>query len=88
MKVKPEMSDYQKKTMIKFMQVQKVKLRSRKKNSKTWIKEIDETKEPCLNAPHEIAKRNQDRNHCSKNKYIIVQPTEREFDFMRYYGIV
>jgi hypothetical protein len=39
--------------------------------------------------PLRIKQRKRERNAIStKNKYIIVQPTERDFDFMRYYGIV
>jgi hypothetical protein len=91
MKVKPGMSDYQKKTMIKFMQVQEGETQEqwKKRTARRRIKEIDEIKELALMHPLRIKQRNRDRNAiASKNKYIIVQPTEREFDFMRYYGIV
>lgn len=91
MKVKPGMSDYQKKTMIKFMQVQEGETQEqwRKRTATRRIKEIDEIKELSIMHPLRIKQRKRDRDAItSKNKYIIVQPTEREFDFMRYYGIV
>jgi hypothetical protein len=57
----------------------------KKRTARRRVKEIDEIKE--LAIMHYIKQRKRDRI-VSKNKYIIVQPTEREFDFMRYYGIV
>jgi len=39
--------------------------------------------------PLQVSLRSRERNSVeSKNKYIFVQPVVREFDFMRYYGIV
>jgi hypothetical protein len=74
----------------------KVHASSRWRNSEEWkkrtarrrVKEIDEIKELAIMHPLRIKQRKRDRSAIvSKNKYIIVQPTEREFDFMRY-GIV
>jgi hypothetical protein len=86
--VKPGMSDYQKKTMVKFCRCEKAKLRAVEKRTVTRrVKEIDEIKELAIMHPLRIKQRKRERN-ALKNKYIIVQPTERDFDFMRYYGIV
>jgi hypothetical protein len=91
MKVKPGMSDYQKKTMFKFLQVREGETQEqwRKRTVTRRVKEIDEIKELAIMHPLRIKQRKRERNAIStKNKYIIVQPTERDFDFMRYYGIV
>jgi hypothetical protein len=91
MKVKPGMSEFQKKTMIKFMQVRDGETPEewKKRTARRRVKEIDEIKELAIMHPLRIKQRKRDRSAIvSKNKYIIVQPTEREFDFMRYYGIV
>jgi hypothetical protein len=87
MKVKPGMSDYQKKTMFKFCRCEKAKLRAVEKRTVTRVKEIDEIKELAIMHPLRIKQRKRERNAIS-TKNIIVQPTERDFDFMRYYGIV
>jgi hypothetical protein len=42
MKVKPGMSDYQKKTMVKFCRCEKAKLRSSGEKNHCRVKEIDE----------------------------------------------
>jgi hypothetical protein len=67
----------------------KVHASSRWRNSEEWknvppssVKEIDEIKELAIMHPLRIKARKRDRSAIvSKNKYIIVQPTEREFDF-------
>jgi hypothetical protein len=45
------------------------------------MKEIDEIKELAIMHPP-LSKENVTEAIVSKNKYIIVQPTEREFDFI------
>lgn len=90
-KIKPGMSDYQKRTMVEFMKVKEGEtLKQWQSRTRTRrVKEIDEVKELALMNPLRVMQRNRERNAlASKNKYIIVQPVEREFDFMRYYGIV
>jgi hypothetical protein len=90
-KIKPGMSDYQKRTMKNFMEVKEGEtLEQWKKRTRLRrVKEIDEVKELALQHPLRILQRSRERNViASKNKFIIVQPVEREFDFMRYYGIV
>lgn len=90
-KIKPGMSDYQKRTMKKFMEVREGETieQWRRRTEKRRVKEIDEIKELALLHPLRVMQRNRERNSiASKNKFIIVQPVEREFDFMRYYGIV
>jgi hypothetical protein len=58
--------------------------RVEKRTARRRVKEIDEIKELAIMHPLRIKQRKRDRSAIvSKNKYIIVQPTEREFDFMR-----
>jgi len=90
-KIKPGMSDYQKRTMVEFMKVKEGETIAQweKRTSRRRVKEVDEVKELSLMHPLRVLQRNRDRNVlASKNKFIVVQPVEREFDFMRYYGIV
>lgn len=90
-KIKPGMSDYQKRTMVEFMKVREGETIAQweKRTSRRRVKEVDEVKELALTHPLRVLQRSRDRNSiASKNKFIVVQPVEREFDFMRYYGIV
>ena len=90
-KIKPGMTEFQKKTMHKFMAVREGETPEqwRKRTSRRRVKEIDEIAELNLMHPLRIFQRNRDRHAIEmKNKYLIVQTVEREFDFMRYYGIV
>lgn len=91
MKIKPGMSDYQKRTMKKFMEVKPGETieQWKKRTERRRVKDIDEIKELSIMHPLRILQRSRERNvNSSKNKFIIVQNVEREFDFMRYYGIV
>ena len=90
-KIKPGMSEYQKRTMVEFMKVRdgETKEQWEKRTVRRRVKEVDEIKELSLMHPLRILQRSRERNViASKNKFIVVQPVEREFDFMRYYGIV
>lgn len=90
-KIKPGMSTYQKRTMNEFMKVREGETLEqwKRRTEKRRVKEIDEIKELALMNPLRVLQRNRERNAiASKNKFIVVQPVEREFDFMRYYGIV
>jgi len=90
-KIKPGMSDYQKRTMVEFMKVREGETVAQweKRTSRRRVKEVDEVKELALMHPLRVLQRSRERNViASKNKFIVVQPVEREFDFMRYYGIV
>lgn len=90
-KIKPGMSDYQKRTMNEFMKVREGETLAQwqRRTQRRRVKEIDEIKELALMNPLRVLQRNRERNAlASKNKFIVVQPVEREFDFMRYYGIV
>lgn len=90
-KIKPGMSDYQKRTMVEFMKVREGETIAQweKRTSRRRVKEVDEVKELSLTHPLRVLQRSRERNViASKNKFIVVQPVVREFDFMRYYGIV
>lgn len=90
-KIKRGLTDYQKRTMAEFMKVREGETLEqwRKRTARRRVKEIDEIKELSLMNPLRVMQRNRERNAIAlKNKYLIVQPVEREFDFMRYYGIV
>lgn len=90
-KIKPGMSEYQKKTMVNFMKVREGETIAQweKRTARRRVKEVDEIKELALMHPLRVLQRNRERNTiANKNKFIIVQPVQREFDFMRYYGIV
>ncbi len=90
-KIKPGMSDYQKRTMNEFMKVREGETQKEweRRTARRRVKEIDEIKELSLMNPLRVMQRTRERNAiASKNKFIVVQPVEREFDFMRYYGIV
>jgi len=90
-KIKPGMSDYQKRTMVEFMKVREGETIAQweKRTSRRRVKEVDEVKELALMHPLRVLQRSRERNViASKNKFIVVQPVVREFDFMRYYGIV
>jgi len=90
-KVKPGCSEYQKKTMESFMKVREgeTKEQWQKRTRRRRVKEIDEIEEMRQYHPLRILQRQRDRIAVkNKNKYIVVQPTVREFDFMRFYGIV
>ena len=90
-KIKPGMSEYQKRTMVEFMKVKDGETieQWRKRTERRRVKEVDEVKELALMNPLRVLQRSRERNViASKNKFIVVQPVVREFDFMRYYGIV
>jgi len=90
-KIKPGMSEYQLRTMTEFMKVKEGETLQQwqKRTDRRRVKEIDEIKEMALMSPLRVRLRSRERNViASKNKFIIVQPVDREFDFMRYYGIV
>jgi hypothetical protein len=90
-KIKPGMSPYQKRTMVEFMKVREGETIQQweKRTSRRRVKEVDEVKELSLMHPLRVLQRSRERNVlASKNKFIVVQPVVREFDFMRYYGIV
>lgn len=91
MKIKPGMSEYQKRTMKAFMEVRPGETLEewRKRTAHRRVKGIDEVQELSKTHKLRVMQRSRERNSMlSKNKYIVVQPVEREFDFMRYYGIV
>lgn len=91
MKIKPGMSDYQKRTMVEFMKVRpgETLAQWRLRTAYRRIKDADEINELSSSHKLRIMQRSRERNvQKNKNKYIKVQPVEREFDFMRYYGIV
>lgn len=90
-KIKPGMSEYQKQTMNKFMAVRDGEtIEQWKKRTRTRrVKEIDEIEELAIRHPLRVIQRKRAKQSIvTKNKYIKVQPVQREFDFMRYYGIV
>jgi hypothetical protein len=62
MKVKPGMSDYQKKPWLNSCRCRGRNSGAGKRTATRGVKEIDETKELAIMHPHVIAKRNQDRN--------------------------
>lgn len=90
-KIKPGLSDYQKQTMNKFMAVREGETieQWKKRTSRRRVKEIDEIEELAIRHPLRVIQRKRAKQSIeTKNKYIKVQPVHREFDFMRYYGIV
>lgn len=91
MKIKPGMSDFQKRTMKKFLEVKNGETQEQwlRRTATRRVKDLDEIDALSSRHPLKVMQRTRERNAiASKNKYIIVQPVEREFDFMRYYGIV
>lgn len=90
-KLKPNMTEYQKRTMNEFMKVREGETLEQwqKRTSRRRVKDFEEVEKLYELNPLRIMQRNRERNViANKNKYIVVQPVEREFDFMRYYGIV
>lgn len=90
-KIKPGLSDYQKRTMESFMKVREgeTKEQWQKRTRRRRVKEIDEIEELAQYHPLRIFKRNRDRHSIeTKNKFMVIQPTDREFDFLKFYGIV
>lgn len=91
MKIKPGMSDYQKRTMKKFLEVKPGETLEqwRRRTAIRRVKDEAEISELSHKHPLKVLMRSRERNSIeTKNRYFIVQPVEREFDFMRYYGIV
>jgi hypothetical protein len=90
-KIKPGMTDFQKRTMNEFLKVREGETVKewQRRTARRRVKEIDEIRELSLMNPIRVFQRNRERDAITqRNKYIKVQPMEREFDFMRYYGIV
>lgn len=90
-RLKSGLSDRQKKNMNEFMKVREGETLEqwRKRTEKRRVKELDEIQELALMNPLRILVRNRERHSiATKNKYKTIQTVEREFDFMRYYGIV
>lgn len=90
-RLKYGLSEYQKRTNAEFLKVKdgETKEQWQKRTRCRRVKEVDEIKELALMNPLRVILRSRERNTVeSKNKYITVQPVVREFDFMRYYGIV
>ena len=90
-KLKFSLSDYQKRTNSEFMKVREGETieQWKKRTVHRRVRDVDEIKELALMNPLRVNLRSRERNaEQIRNKFIIVQPIEREFDFMRYYGIV
>lgn len=90
-KIKPGMSEYQKKTMNEFMKVREGETLEqwKRRTQERRLKSVDEIHEQSLLSKIRIVQRSRERNNLeNRYKFIRVQPVEREFDFMRYYGIV
>lgn len=90
-KLKYGLSEGQKRTNAEFMKVREGETieQWKKRTRRRRVMEVDEIKELALTNPLRIHFRNRERNKAEiRNKHIMVQPVEREFDFMRYYGIV
>lgn len=90
-RIKYGLSDYEKRTMNEFMKVREGETLEewRKRTRYRRVKELDEINELHLNHPLRVQARSRERNAIkSKNKFKTIQTVEREFDFMRYYGIV
>lgn len=91
MKIKPGLSVYQKRTMKEFMEVRPGETLDqwRRRTAKRRVLTDEELKDRSHTHPLKIRKRSRERNAIeNKNKYLVVRSVEREFDFMRYYGIV
>ncbi|MES2864072.1 MAG: hypothetical protein V4666_08140 [Bacteroidota bacterium] len=85
------LSDYQKRTMNEFMKVREGETieQWKRRTRQRRVQELDEIKELSLAHPLRIIVRNRERHSIkTKNKFKTIQTVEREFDFMRYYGIV
>jgi hypothetical protein len=76
-----------KKTMFKFLQVREGETQNSGERTVTRSKGNRWNKELAIMHPLRIKQRKRESAISTKNKYIIVQPTERDFDFMRYYGM-
>ncbi len=90
-RIKYGLSERQKKTMNEFMKVREGETIEewKKRTSHRRVKELDEIKELSINHPLRLHVRSRERHAIeTKNKYKTIQTVEREFDFMRYYGIV
>jgi len=90
-RLKYGLSDYQKRTNAEFLKVREGETKEQwlKRTRRRRVKEIDEVKELATTHPLRIHFRNRERISTERNnQYIMVQALEREFDFMRYYGIV
>ena len=90
-KLKYGLSEYQKRTNADFMKVRDGETieQWKKRTIHRRVREIDEIKELSRTNKLRVILRSRERNTVeSKNKYLVVQPVVREFDFLRYYGVV
>ena len=90
-RLKYGLSEYQKRTNAEFLKVREGETIAQwqKRTSRRRVKDVDEIRELSLMSPLRIHLRSRERNSLeARNKFITVQSLEREFDFMRYYGIV
>lgn len=90
-RLKYGLSDFQKRTNAEFMKVREGETidQWKKRTRCRRVKEVDEIKELALMNPLRVMLRSRERNTVeSRNKFILVQPVVREFEFMKYYGIV
>jgi len=90
-KVKTGQSEWKKRTNAEFLKVREGETLEqwRKRTIHRRVRDVDEIMELKLTHPLRINLRNRERNKIEQqNKFLRVQCVEREFDFLRYYGIV
>ena len=90
-RIKPGMSEYQKKTMAEFFKVKEGETQEqwKKRTSTRRVVDIDEVNPSNTRHPLIVMKRKRNIAKIkNKNDYIVTQPMIKEFDFMRFYGIV
>lgn len=90
-KVKTGQSEWKKRSNAEFLKVREGETLEqwRKRTIHRRVRDVDEILELKLTNPLRINLRNRERNRIDqRNKFIRVQCVEREFDFLRYYGIV
>jgi len=90
-KIKTGQSEWKKRTNAEFLKVREGETveQWRKRTIHRRVRDVDEIMELKLTHPLRINLRNRNRHKIEQqNKFIRVQCVEREFDFLRYYGIV
>lgn len=90
-RLKPGLSDYQKRTMNKFMEVKEGETLEqwRKRTSRRRVLDDDEIEKLSVQNPIRVkVRKSAERKTKGLNKTIYPQAIVREFDFMRFYGIV
>lgn len=90
-RLKPGLSNYQKKTMNEFMKVREGETieQWRKRTARRRVKDEDEIKEMALMSKVRVyARKNEKKAIESKNRFVKVEPHIKDFDFLRYFGIV